>query len=63
MRVLVVVAVTFYVCVALFSVYWGHAALTQPMNPPNLLCGVSEISPDFNHTQREQCRLLRRHKL
>jgi len=56
----VAIAVAFYVCVALFSVYWGYAALTQPTKLP---CGVSEISPDFNHEQREQCRQMRGHKL
>jgi len=54
------IAVAFYVSVALFSVYWGHRALTQP---PKLPCGVSEISPDFDNAQREQCRQMRGHKL
>ncbi len=60
MKWLAVVVLAFYVCVALFSIYWGYAALTQPVKLP---CGVSEISPDFDHKQREQCRQLRGHKL
>jgi hypothetical protein len=60
MKWYVAVAVGFYVCVALFSVYWGHRALKQPTKLP---CGVSEISPDFNHEQRELCRKLKGHKL
>lgn len=60
MRWYVAVAVGFYVCVALFSVYWGHRALTQPTKLP---CGVSEISPDFDNAQRELCRQMRGHKL
>ena len=54
------IAVAFYVCVALFSVYWGYAALSKPTKLP---CGVSEISPDFDYKQREQCRQMRGHKL
>lgn len=52
--------VAFYMCVALFSVYWGYAALSKP---PKLPCGVSEISPDFDNAQREQCRIMRGRKL
>jgi hypothetical protein len=56
----VYIAVTFYICVALFSVYFASAALLQATKLP---CGVSEISPDFSHEQREQCRKGRNHKL
>ena len=52
-------AVAFYVCVALFAVYWSYAALTKTKIP----CGVSEISPDFDTAQRGQCRKIRGHKL
>lgn len=54
---------SFYICVALFAVYWGYAALSKPMKPPRPLCGVAEISPDFSQEQREQCRQMRRHAL
>lgn len=56
----VAIAVAFYICVALFTIYWGYAALSKPAKLP---CGVSEISPDFDHNQREQCRQMRGHKL
>lgn len=54
---------SFYICVALFSIYWGYAALSKPMKPPRPLCGVAEISPDLSHEQREQCRQRRRQSL
>ena len=60
MRWPVVCAISFYVAAALFSVYWGYQALTQPVKLP---CGVAEISPDFDNAQREQCRKIRGHKL
>ncbi len=60
MRWPVAVAMAFYMSVALFSVYWGYAALTQPVKLP---CEVAEISPDFDNAQREQCRKIRGHKL
>lgn len=60
MKLAEVAVITFYFCVALSSVYFGYLALSQP---PKLPCGVSEISPDFSHAQREQCRQIRGHKL
>jgi len=56
-------AVAFTICVALSSVYWGYAALSKPMPAPRPLCGVAEISPDFDNKHREQCRQMRGHKL
>lgn len=54
-------AVAFYICVALFALYYGvQVVSTEPVKLP---CGVSEISPDFDHNQREQCRKIRGHKL
>lgn len=54
-------AVAFYICVALFALYYGvQVVSTEPIKLP---CGVSEISPDFDHNQREQCRKIRGHKL
>lgn len=53
----------YYICAALFMVYWGYAALTKPMSAPRPLCGVAEISPDIDNKQREQCREMRGHKL
>lgn len=55
-----VVAVAFYIAIALFSLYYGHKVISME---PRLPCGVSEISPDFSHAQREQCRQMRGHKL
>jgi len=60
MKWLMASAVAFYVCVALFSVYWGYRSLTQPVKLP---CEVAEISPDFDNAQRELCRKMRGHKL
>lgn len=54
-------AVAFYICVALFALYYGvQVVSTEPVKLP---CGVSEISPDFDNAQREQCRKIRGHKL
>lgn len=57
------VIIAFYICTALLAVYWGYAALTQPLKPPVPLCGVAEISPDFSATDRARCRQMRGHKL
>lgn len=56
-------AVAFAMCVALFSVYWGYAALSKPLPAPRPLCGVAEISPDVTPEERKQCREMRGHKL
>jgi len=53
-------AVAFYVAVALFSLYYGSKVV---MDEPQLMCGVAEISPDFDSKHREQCRKMRGHKL
>lgn len=50
-----VLVLTFYICVGLFSVYWGMKAISVA----NIPCGVAEISPDFNNEQRKQCRITR----
>ena len=56
-------AISFAICIALFSVYWGYAALSKPMPAPRPLCGVAEISPDFSPADRARCRQVRGHKL
>ena len=53
-------AVAFYIAVALFSLYYGAKVIS---NEPQLMCGVAEISPDFDSKHREQCRQARGHKL
>ena len=53
-------AVAFYIAVALFSLYYGSKVITEE---PQLMCGVAEISPDFDSKHREQCRQMRGHKL
>lgn len=63
MKVAEALAVSFAMCIALFSVYWGYAALTKPMPAPRPLCGVAEISPDITPEERKQCREMRGHKL
>ena len=55
-----IVAVAFYVAVALFSLYYGSKVITEE---PQLMCGVAEISHDFDSKHREQCRQARGHKL
>ena len=63
-----IVAVAFYMAIALFTVVFGYKAVNT--NPP-LPCGVSEISPDVTPEVREKCRQMReqrakeqrRHKL
>jgi hypothetical protein len=55
-----IVAVAFYIAVALFSLYYGSKVTSME---PKLPCGVAEISPDFDSKHREQCRQLRGHKL
>jgi hypothetical protein len=55
-----IVAVAFYVAIAVFSLYYGAKVISDE---PQLMCGVAEISPDFNAADRERCRQTRRHKL
>ena len=51
-----IVAVAFYMAIALFTVVFGYKAVNT--NPP-LPCGVSEISPDLTAADREKCRQMR----
>lgn len=51
-----IVAVAFYITIALFTVVFGYKAVNT--NPP-LPCGVSEISPDVTPEVREKCRQMR----
>jgi hypothetical protein len=53
-------AVAFYIAVALFSLYYGVKVVSTK---PQIMCGVAEISPDFDSKHREQCRQMRGHKL
>jgi hypothetical protein len=53
-------AVAFYIAVALFSLYYGAKVISTE---PQLMCGVAEISPDFDSKHRERCRQMRGHKL
>ena len=55
-----IVAVAFYVAIALFSLYYGMKVI---MDEPQLMCGVAEISPDFTAADRARCRLMRRRSL
>ncbi len=55
-----IVAVAFYIAISLFSLYYGSKVMTDE---PQLMCGVAEISPDFDSKHREQCRQARGHKL
>lgn len=47
----------FYICIAIFSIYFGYLSPTK--DTIILPCGVAEISPDFSQQQRDQCRLIR----
>jgi len=55
-----IVAVAFYVAIAMFSLYYGSKVMTEE---PQLMCGVAEISPDFREADRMRCRQQRGHKL
>jgi len=55
-----IVAVAFYIAIALFSLYYGAKVISEE---PQLMCGVAEISPDFDSKHREQCRQQRGRKL
>ncbi len=60
MKPLEIVAVAFYVAIAMFSLYYGSKVMTEE---PQLMCGVAEISPDFREADRMRCRQQRGHKL
>jgi hypothetical protein len=60
MKLAEIVAVAFYVAIALFSLYYGAKVV---INEPQIMCGVAEISPDFSAADRERCRQMRGHKL
>jgi hypothetical protein len=55
-----IIAVAFYITIALFSLYYGTRVM---MHGPRVMCGVAEISPDIDTKQKEQCRQIRGHKL
>ena len=55
-----IIAVAFYVTVALFALYYGTKVISEE---PQIMCGVAEISPDFGAADRARCRQMRRHKL
>jgi len=55
-----IVAVAFYIAIAMFSLYYGVKVVSTE---PQLPCGVAEISPDFDSKHRERCRQMRGHKL
>lgn len=60
MKLAKTLAVAFYLVIGLFAMYYGSKVL---VGEPRLPCGVAEISPDFNHAEREQCRKSGRHRL
>jgi len=49
--------------IACASLYFAVMVMNVPPGAEKLPCGVSEISPDFSHADREKCRLARGHKL
>jgi hypothetical protein len=55
-----IVAIAFYVAIALFSLYFSSRVINAE---PSLACGVAEISPDFSAEDRKKCRQIRGHKL
>lgn len=55
-----IIAVAFYVAVALFTLYYGAKVISME---PYTMCGVAEISPDFSAADRARCRQIRGHKL
>lgn len=60
MKLLEILAVSFYIAVGIFSVYHGMKAVTKYQE---IMCGVAEISPDFHQQDRQKCRQIRGHKL
>jgi len=55
-----IIAVAFYIAIAMFTLYYGSRVMLEE---PKLPCGVAEISPDFSAADRAQCRQMRGHKL
>ena len=55
-----IIAVAFYIAIAMFSLYYGSKVISEE---PQLMCGVAEISPDFSAADRMRCRQMRGHKL
>ena len=60
MRLAEGLAVAFYVCVAIASLWMYSKVATME---PRLPCSVAEISPDFSNADRAKCRALRNHKM
>lgn len=55
-----IIAIAFYIAIALFAMYYGSKVISEE---PQLMCGVAEISPDFSAEDRARCRQMRGHKL
>ena len=55
-----IIAVAFYIAIAMFSLYYGAKVISEE---PQIMCGVAEISPDFGAADRARCRQMRGHKL
>lgn len=60
MKPIEALAIAFYLCIGAFAMYYGAKVISME---PKLMCGVAEISPDFDSKHREQCRQARGHKL
>lgn len=55
-----IVAIAFYVAIALFSLYFGSRVMTAE---PQIACGIAEISPDFSPEDRKKCRDMREKRM
>lgn len=55
-----IIAIAFYIAIAVFSLYYGAKVISME---PQVMCGVAEISPDFSAEDRARCRQMRGHKL
>ena len=60
MKPIEIIAIAFYICIAAFTMYYGSRVISEE---PQLMCGIAEISPDFNALDRARCRQMRGHKL
>jgi len=60
MKPLEILAVAFYITIAMFSLYYGAKVI---LGERQIMCGVAEISPDFSAADRIRCRQIRGHKL
>ena len=60
MKIPEIIAIAFYVTIALFTLYYGSKVVSEE---PQIMCGVAEISPDFSPADRMRCRQMRGHKL